>query len=147
MRRFIQEGGSLYASDWAHGFIQQAMPEAMLFADEVDPTFNLRRGPGGDHPVDPVSDEMIDLMGPEQMEFHFTDMFTIVHSTNDPGGQVHFEAHYTPGYDGHQGDTTPAMITYDDPLNSGFVIFTEFHNSEQATAEVERILEYMIFQL
>ncbi len=148
MRRFVQEGGSLYASDWAHDFVQEAMPEAMLFADDVDSSMvSPRSGPGGDHPVDPVSDEMINLMGPEQMEFDFTGAFAIVSDINEPGGEVQFEAHYEPGYDGHEGDTTPAMITYDDPLGSGFVIYTEFHNSAQATDEVEDILEYMIFQL
>ncbi len=149
MRRFVQEGGSLYASDRANDFIQEAMPEAMLFASDVDPDASSNSwvgSPGGDYPTRAVSDDMIDIFGDEPSDFDFTGGFAVVSSINDPGGQVLFETQYPEFYDG-QGEWSPSMIAYDDPLGSGFMIFTEFHNSNQATDDVEEILEYIIFQL
>ena len=159
-RRFVEEGGSLYASDLSWRTVQNSMPESVIFAGE-DPD-NPGSTPSGD-PVsagitdsqtvmaDVVSTEMLNVLGTDEIEiyYNFSSVGTIA-APADPGGVAHFRADievsssdYTDGIK----EDAPLMVTFDDPLGSGFMIYTSFHNSQQASDDIMNVLEYMVFQL
>ena len=155
-RRFVEEGGSLYASDLSWDVIQDSIPEAMKFALE-DEGENATITDSQTVMADVVSDEMLDVLGSDEVEIYYNlGSVGTIDEAAEVGGTVHFRADlnvsgFTDAFDNAYPDgikyDAPLMATYDEPLGSGFVIYTSFHNSQQASQDIMDIMEYMIFQL
>lgn len=95
--------------------------------------------------------EMQTLLGETTTEFTFdTSGWTMVpmEEVTNPGTTIHFSigADDVPGSaDGYNG--AAVVVSYDDPIGDGRIIYTSFHNSEQITGNMMEIMEFMIFQL
>ncbi len=159
-RRFVEEGGSLYASDLSWRTVQNSMPESVIFATE-DPDNPGTALDGGTVSAgmtssqtvmaDVVSDEMLNVLGTDEIEivYNLGGVGTVAEPAAS-GGVAHFRADLNvtgTGYPDGIKENAPLMVTYDDPLGSGFMIYTSFHNSQQASDDIMDVLEYMIFQL
>ena len=133
IRRYVEEGNSLYASDWASRFVRDTIPEAMTFSDST----------GGSQSVTAqvVSDEMQLLLQSDTAEVNFNLGGWHMMSDVGPATQVQFRGNVEGAED------IPFMAIYDDPIGGGRAIYTSFHNNSQATSDMEDILEFMIFQL
>ncbi len=145
INRFVEEGGSFYASDRADEWIYESMPDIFHFESDTG------LGGASADPVyaDAVSDAMQLILDDNSMEFQFdTNGWTIVSGGVDPDRTTtHFNAPVVPTGGSNTFEDASLITTYNDPLNDGTVVFTSFHNSAQADDEMEAILEHLIFQL
>ena len=133
VRRYVEEGNSLYASDLADNYIKDTLPGAMNFYSGSVAT--------GTYTADVVSPEMLDLLGTDTIDIELNSAGWSLVESLGPASEAHFRA------DAGSVDDAPLMSTYDDPIGGGRAIFTSFHNSAQATGDMQDILEFMIFQL
>ncbi len=164
LRLFVEDGNSVYASDRAHPWVHQAIPGAIPFELDYDPDdvendpaefrgdiqTGAPAGDSGDVIAEVLSDEMLDLLQEDTVEFVFdTPNWTIVAEDElGPTGTAHFriDTDISWGGDGTY-ENASVVTTYDDPIGNGRVIYTSFHNSAQVTDDMMEILEYMVFQL
>ncbi len=148
VRRFVEEGGSLYGSDLAWDVVQRSVPEAMTFVNVTgDGQGSPFVGSGSQTVIaDVTSTQMEDMLGQDTVEIYFNTGFAVIEEIAESGGTAHFSGHINAS-GVHDGQYFPLMADYQDPLGNGYLIYTSFHNSAQATGDVQQILEYMIFQL
>ena len=99
---------------------------------------------------------MLDVRGMDEVEIDYNvGNVGTIDAPADTGGVAHFRADLEVSSIGAAADAypdgikydAPLMVTADEPVGSGFVLFTSFHNSPQASQEVIDISEHMIFQL
>ncbi|TXD36073.1 carboxypeptidase regulatory-like domain-containing protein [Lujinxingia vulgaris] len=158
LRQFVANGNSIYASDWAHPFINEVF-EGMI---EFEGT-NLAGARVGSAPqtvnasVD--STEMQTLLNGSTASIQFSsgDVQWVVARSVGPNAQVHFSADVTrcsPSCGAAQTGTSvvqdsPLLVTQREQPNYGTVVFTSFHNKEQSNLgeDMQRILEFLIFRL
>lgn len=152
---YVEAGNSVYASDWAHPFVQLGVPEVVEFYDEDDhdPTASWRGdGDGGMSVMDGnivasvTSEQMETLLGTSVVQLYLVVEWAVANQAGEDS-TVHFEAD-VPLVDGSTVYNAPMMVTYEDPsVGGGQVIFTSFHNAEQGDAQIDEIMEFVIFQL
>ena len=142
LRNFVEQGNSIYASDWSHEFVRQIFPESMTFHDPPRV---------GDDQVfaeaQVVSPPMQMLLNSATVElvYNLPGVGQVIEA--NPPSVVHFRSDVS--YDNGSGVLygVPLMTSYTDPIRGGTVIYTSFHNSAQASGDMEAILNFMIFQL
>ncbi|MBT9555178.1 MAG: carboxypeptidase regulatory-like domain-containing protein [Myxococcales bacterium] len=159
LREFVEDGGSLYASDLSWAYLEAAFPEAFdFFGDDDLPTI-----PGA-------------LDGPQQAASNVEIAATIV----DPlmsayVGVKDFTAKYGPGpliavtapgpvgsvphvmagvkfeksgaFGGYDIVSQPVVLSHEPGNGSGRVIYTTFHNEEQNDEVMSKLLYYLVFML
>ena len=146
VRRFVEEGGSLYASDRAYDVIRDSVPEAMDFWG--GPDGNPVVGASGQTvTADVVSDTMQSILGSTTAEIYFDTGLAMLEGASGPDNTIHFQATVDLSSGDQDQAELPLMADYQDPLGNGYLIFTSFHNTDDTTDDMDQILEYMIFQL
>lgn len=155
IRQYVQAGNSIYASDWAHPFIQQSLPDAIEFYNQHDDPDPSAARVGDDYTsddplvADVVSAEMSNLLGAESVPLQLTFMWVVAQEVG-PNSTVHFQGDPRIIDDMviSTVDDAPLLVTYNDPNSvEGRAVFTSFHNQAQADEVIEEIMEYIIFQL
>lgn len=168
IRDYVISGGSLYASDLAHPFIERSLPNLFDFlgndmtvtdawdgyapqiiqANVVDTRLQAALGKSTveiDFPQDPANGV-------------FSNNWSMVEGVGGAGkilvsGNAQRCAAGTfgnacPGIDGTLMNA-PLLVTYKDSGNGGAAVFTSFHNERQVAVgqDVLNILKFLIFQL
>ncbi len=144
IRRYVETGRSLYASDHAQPFVQFTLPDAFHFYNG-ETLSGPRIGNAGNAQAEVLSDEMFLVLESHTVDINFNmDVWAVVESVG-PATDPQFRA---------DAETSAGVLEdlilmgiYDDPIGNGRAIFTSFHNNAQATDDMEDILEFMIFQL
>ena len=136
VRRFVEEGGSLYASDRASDVIERSVPDAMEFGGLASVQTVQ---------ADVTSDTMHSILDTDTAEIYFDTSVDMVVEATNPGNEIHFMGDVD--ISGGGTEYRPLMTSYEDPLSDGYLIFTSFHNIDDATDDMDQILQYMIFQL
>ncbi len=145
INRYVELGNSLYASDQAHGYIEETLEDAIVFYNH-DSSSSPRVGNGSQYiTADVVSDEMQTLLNSDTTELYFNLGAWAVAEGVGPMTDIHFrgDAEITGGV----VEGAALMSSYRDPIGDGRAIYTSFHNSAQVDGEMQDILEFMIFQL
>ncbi len=144
LRAFVEAGNSVYVSDLAQPFIQKSIPEAVDFYRDGDGTSGPREGTSGqDVTADVLTAEMETLLGSDTTTISYDSPGWAVAEDGGIDSTVHFQGDVATN-DGEVEDSA-LMVIHE--AGDGNAIFTSFHNSDQATGEMEEILEFMIFQL
>ena len=156
LRQFVLEGGSLYASDLAWAYIEGAFDEAIDFYSDTDLPQTAMSGPqvAVGHQTVPatiVDPDLIAYVGTSTFPAEYGPGPLIVVQDAGPGGTVHVKGlvelddatAFVPGTK-HVG---PVVVSNRPGQNSGRVVYTTFHNDEQADELMLKILHYLVFQL
>jgi hypothetical protein len=145
LRRFVDEGGSLYASDEAYDLIERAWPD---FIDFVGDDALIDAAQIGVFENDPVPVRIVEpglraAMGIDQFDIHFRYVLWAVIADVAPETTI-----YT------RGDApTDAGIMPDVPLTVGFsvgqgrVLYTTFHQEPGIESATEQLLRLLMFEL
>lgn len=162
LKQFVLNGGSLYASDLSWAWIEAAFPDAIDFLGSND----LPSGPSNDGPQQVEGNTQVPatIKDPILAGYVGTTVFT---ANYGPGPLIAVQG---PG----SGTTThvtgvaqiknlnkkgifdPETVPHSGPLvlshqpatpGAGRVVFTTFHNDEQADAVMLKILHYLVFLL
>ena len=163
LRAYVQGGKSIYTSDWAAPFLEDAFPEVVDFLGD-DTDFQAARQGFAPQTIqaDVLTPELQGVLGRATATIEFPHMPPQV--LNDHWAiaegvginttiQIQGDAVQC-GNDANcamMGDTVvdaPLLITYQDP-SGGTAVYTSFHNERQSALnqDMEAILRYLIFQL
>lgn len=144
IRQYVEHGNSLYASDWANPYVQETLPDAVHFYNEDQGITAPRDGSDSSLMADVTSSMMESIVGSTTTQLDFTLGWAVMEGTG-PTTEAHFRADVDTGFD--IVPNAPLMVTYDDQVGGGRVIYTSFHNDAQVEGTMQEILEFMIFQL
>ncbi len=145
LRQFVQEGGSVYASDWAYNIVEKTWPDFVDFAgnDAEAETAKL-----GDAPFDidaNITDAQMALsLGQSTMELHYPLLQWAVMESVSPQTTVYVRAD-ADLIDGSTLRDVPHTIAF--RPGAGRVLFTSFHQEAGINPDMQRVLQLLIFEL
>ena len=146
LRDFVMAGGSFYASDWAYAYEDPAFPSAIDFhgtdtnpAKETGPKYGL----AGTYTGTVTDPALAAALGKATVSIAFNyGTWAFIEATSSD-----VTTHVT-GDLGDDGHTVPLIVSFKPgPGKGGRVVFTSFHNEEQATEDMGRILKYFVLAL
>lgn len=169
LRNYVLQGGSLYASDLAHPFVERALPELFDFlgddasvtqawdgyapqkvqATVTSPALQQALGRTTveiDYPHNPAQG----ILGNNWAMLEGVGAFSVAHVTGSPQRCANGSAFMPcPRVDG-QLMNVPLLASYKEAMMGGSVVYTTFHNERQQSAvsqDILTILKFFIFQL
>lgn len=158
LREFVLGGGSLYASDLAWAYLEAAFPDAFDFYGSVD----LPKTPmANDGPQQAASNVSIPctILDPKLSEYVGVGTFTakygpgplIAVEAPGPGSAVHVSAAVKfedpAPFKDYFTLIQPVVLSHQPQPGAGRLVYTTFHNDEQADAVMLKILYYLVFTL
>ncbi|MCL2694384.1 MAG: hypothetical protein FWE60_04690, partial [Oscillospiraceae bacterium] len=138
LRAYVEQGGIIYASDFALGYIQDAFPERNITRLSLPPQHTVA------NIVNPVLQAATGLM---QINVFFDlENWRLVNSPLQNDVDVHLTGTVT------GGGSTPGMIypftfSFEHGENGGMVFFTSFHQRANNTIGMRTILENLVLNL
>lgn len=141
LQEFVQKGGSLYASDYAYAYVNEAFPGFINFYD--DPYI----GYGGYVEADVVDPGLANYLNPDAppatIDLHFDLGAWVPVESVAENTQIYLRGDIETG-DGPKQDS-PLTVSFRPYADSpGTVIYTAFHNEEQLTEMQEKLLVYLV---
>lgn len=136
---YVAGGGTLYASDWAASYVDVTFPGRVIFAGKF--------GASTDAPVTAqvLEPSLQAALGATTAEIMFDLGGWVVIESAGAGTQTLISGPVQ-AYSGGTGTVTrPYAVRFSS--GGGRVTYTSFHNEAQATADMQRLLESMIFGL
>jgi hypothetical protein len=133
LRRYVEKGGTVYASDWAYAILEGA------FREQADKKLFI---PGGKQKLkaDIVDEELKELFGPEiELNFDLGSWIPAAFS----GREVTTLMSGTYATQKNGRATGPLLVRF--PVEKGTVIFSSFHNERQNSKTEERLLKHLVF--
>ncbi len=140
VKTFVEQGGSIYASDWAYVYAEFPFPDAIMFFNEALAPMGPKMGPEGPLQGQIVDQTLAQVMGKTIVDLEYDLGAWVVVQ----GGPAATRIHVT-GDVPIAGNGLPLAISHDQGL--GTVLYTTFHNEPQVTGDMVQILTYLIFEL
>jgi len=157
IKEYVENGGSVYASDWAHAIVEATFPYAIDFhGDDEHLNPNELEYEAHDHPyvgaeghihaeiLDPI---MAGAIGSTHANLFYDLASWVLPSAAGPGSSIMLQGsayYYT--QTGYQDLETNAPLAIQFSAG-GSVIYTSFHNEHQMTQDMEAALKEMILSL
>jgi hypothetical protein len=133
LRKFVKEGGTLYASDLHFNLVATCFPE---FVDNS----LLARGAKQIVKAEVVDEGLREQIG-DTIELNFDQEEWAAAALTDEGATTYLEGTFKT-QDGSE-KRSPLLVKL--PLGQGNVIFTSFHNEKQNSEKEEQLLKYLVF--
>jgi hypothetical protein len=139
LQNFVAGGRSLYASDWAFEYVEDAWPSAIDFPS--DPYI----GQSQNITADVVDSALAAYLGSTTVPITFNLSAWVVMNGVGSGTTIHISGDFVTD-DGPMTDK-PILVSFMPSTGSGRVVYTSFHYEAQITDESKKVLEYFIFSL
>lgn len=147
LREYVAEGGQIYVSDWAYDYVESAWPEALDFVGQ-DETFDAAQV--GDYGlVDAaISDAALaEWLGTNAMEIEYD--LPVWPPVIDSESYVSVHLSGTVTYRQGTAETTlpniPLLVSF--TSGQGRVVYSSFRVAKNASTDMMRVLQYMIYSL
>lgn len=141
LERFVREGGTLYASDHAFVYIDEAFPGYLQYHN--DPDFPYETPTGEQSVIADIRDSgLASFMNSPTVEIRFDlPEWVPIQSVSD-GVTVYLAGDFTRG-DGTRVNDKPLAASF--AYGKGRVVYTAYHNEAQTTEEEKKLLAYLVF--
>ncbi len=137
LERFVREGGTLYASDWAFEYIDKAFPGYIHYYPE-DPLV----GRAQSVTADIVDSGLANFFNSPTVEILFNmDSWVPIESVED-SVKVYMSADILLT-NGTIADEKPLVASF--AYGEGRVVYTAYHNEGQTTEDGTRLMNYLVF--
>lgn len=153
MREYVEGGGSIYTSDWAAPFVEEAFPDMIDWYGDDTSTSSYRTGAAPQSITASINTPALQsLLGAEQTIIDFELPGWAVISSVGPNAVAHLQGEtIVCGEDipACKEPGAPLLATYTAP-SGGTVMFTSFHNDRQQghlNEDMELILRFLVFRL
>jgi hypothetical protein len=152
LRRFVEEGGSIYLSDWSYDLLEALYPNAVDWLGD-DATHNdAEKGLAQDFLGRVQDAEMAASLGESEVNLKYELSRIAVPLSLGPGTDPLILANIRVEEEsGEAGDyfDVPVLLRYrpTDDESSGRVIYTTFHNGNDNTEDMDYVLRAIIFSL
>ncbi len=159
LREFVLDGGSLYASDLSWAYLEAAFPEAFDFygADDLPNTPMANDGPQQAMSNVEIAATITDptlaaYVGVKDFVAKYGPGPLIALEAVGPSGSV---PHVMAGvkfetggaFGGYEVKNQPVVVSHAPGEGAGRVVYTTFHNDEQADDVMQKILNFLVFVL
>jgi len=156
VKDWVLAGGSLYMSDYAWTYGEWSFPDAIEYQGD-DSVYSM--GSDGSPQLIPsdvtvtatvVDGNMAAYLGKTTMTVTFDQGPQIAPDAAGAGTFAHVVADFPPlvglgtAFD---GEDVPLVLSYVPSTGAGRVVYTNFHNDAQATADMLTLLHYLVFTL
>ncbi|NUN14860.1 MAG: carboxypeptidase regulatory-like domain-containing protein [Myxococcales bacterium] len=158
LKEFVLAGGSIYASDLSWAYIEAAFPDSFDFygTDDLPSTPMASDGPqqavsNVDVPATIVDPTLKQYVGVDSFVAKYGPGPLIAIEAPGPGAGVHvtgmvqFEG--IGAFSPNKKLIQPVVVSHVPAPGAGRVVYTTFHNDEQADAVMLKLLFYMVFLL
>jgi hypothetical protein len=139
LKAYVEGGGVLYASDWAEVYVKAVFPSQVTFLGS-DP----RVGTTGEVQATVLDEGLKRALGKEQATINFDAPNWAVIDSVPAGTQVLVRGPVTTSGGTALADR-PYMVQFQ--AGEGRVTYTSFHNEALTTADMDTLLEQLLFQL
>jgi hypothetical protein len=173
LKKFVDAGKSLYASDWAWAYIEWSWPEAVKYygveksftkgSGKPDAKVGPRQGPGptleekkNGEPALQIPTDIVDTGLADALKVAKTTLFFDLGTwvvVDSPGTwtTVHLKGKIASKTGASWGER-PLAVSFKPGNGKGHVIYTTFHNIAQkdagaSVADIKAILSYLVFSL
>jgi len=140
---YVQQGGSLYASDWAYWFIEKSYPDLLDFRGDDATVGDAFNGAPGSFIATVVDANMQGLLGSNTAEITFNYNAWAVPQTAGTQAKILVKGDMSLE-DGTPVSDSPLSVRL---LGGDRVIYTAFHNESQTTLDMDLLLLEIILSL
>lgn len=151
IKNYVQNGGTVYASDWASSVVEKSFPGKVNFygsgGDEnnSNPTSSSQVGNVGEQTAKVVDSGLASVLGKKEVKVNFDAGSWVVIDSAGNGTKVHIQGPANiSDYDSTEGTKTlqdkPYVVSFTE--GKGQVLYTSFHNEAQNTEDMEKILNW-----
>ncbi len=153
LRQYVQNGGSVYASDWAWPIIEGLKADAIdFYGDEGQNGSEATTGVEGSTEGEIMDAALESFLGQDTVQIDFDLAIWAVIDGVSVGSDVYVRGPVSIYSDPYGWDTTnigvkPLLVGMRPFTGGGYVIYTTFHYHSQPSAEMLDVLRYLIFQL
>lgn len=155
---YVQNGGSIFVTDWAYYWIESVFPGAIQFYGDPPPDGSGVYQPGEEGPakvgkLDPnvpatVESEVFRTVIGNTMSVNFNWAAWVVATGANFQSEVHILATQAPIYQApFVQQNAPLVVSYKPTPTSGTLFFSAFHAAVQPTTQMEDVLRFIVFQL
>ena len=152
LRKYVEQGGSLYVSDWAYELVEQAFPDKINFINDDLEHDAAQVAIGGAYPTR-VIDEGLQAVVGTSFEIDFAFQLGTVITEVAPDVTIYLEADMS--FRRKVGGEFIADRLTNTPVTVGFkhglgkVIYTSFHQEadEALDGPEDAVLRYLVFEL
>ncbi len=144
IRQYIQNGKSMYASDWAYCFVEKPFPEYIDFFGEDTIDGDAKVGNAEVVTASVLADDLIYQLGKNTMEINFDLGAWVVMDGVSSNTEIMIKANVHDIY-GQELPNRPVMVRFN--YGTGRVLYTSFHNEAQNTTDMDKILARIIYEL
>ncbi len=151
LRKFVETGGYVYATDWTYDLVEAAFPDAIDFLGddlELDAAQVGEPQEINGRVVDEALAEYLELSSGAEVAVDYNyDAWAVIEGVGS-GTDVLLEGDfvYKDGAD-HVGVTdAPISVIFGAGDRGGKVIYTTFHTEAQFTTDVQNTIDYLVLQ-
>lgn len=150
LRQFVEDGGSVYGSDWAYNVVEMTFPEYIDFYGDDASAHTAKKG----YPSDSVIGSVVDVplataLGTNQLELHYPLGAWVIMESVAPQVRVYIRGDApwsnTGFFQGGSLSNVPHTVSFSS--GEGKVVYTSFHQEPGINAEMERVLQLLVFEL
>lgn len=150
IRTYVEEGGRLYASDWAYDYIETVWPQAVDFMGDDQYVDVAQVGVAEYLSASIVDVALQSALGRSSVQLNLDLGAWAVPLAAGGSTRVLVEGdvHAYDPFDYTQTSAVqnaPLLIVFD--AGQGRVLYTSFHNEPQSTDDMDALLEFMLYQL
>jgi len=143
IRTYVELGGSIYASDWAHYTAEVAFPEAIDFYGNDASYQAARQGRAGNVTAQVLDDDMEAVLGTSVAQIYYDlPEWGVIEGAGT--GRVLIQGDVSLL---GSGGVSAAPLAVEIDSGDGRFIYTTFHNERQATVDMELLLTEIILSL
>jgi hypothetical protein len=145
LRQFVQQGGSVYASDWAYYVVEKTWPDFVDFAGDDSRGDSAKVGTAPFNVTAQVVDAQMALsLGQTSMVLHYPLVAWVVMESVSPSTTIYIRGD-AEIYTGATLRDVPHTVAF--RPGAGRVLFTSFHQEAGINPDMQRVLQLLIFEL
>jgi hypothetical protein len=151
LEAYVKAGGSIYASDWSHSFVEVAFPDAVDWFGDDHADMEAKVGEMGVYYANVLNEGMKKVLGSDTAELYYDLSSWGVAESVGANTEVLIEGDIV-AYDWEDWEN-PYREVKNSPLavkikpGDGTVIYTSFHNEPQTTVDMDKLLRDIILSL
>jgi hypothetical protein len=152
LRRFIEEGGSIYLSDWSYDLLELLYPDAVNWLGDDNIQNDAENGVAQEF-VGSVIDQGMAATGLDRVLLRFEQSRIAIPLELGNGTRMMIRADVMVEQNGEEElfEEVPVLLEHRplniDPARAGRVIYTTFHNGNNNTQDMDDLLRNIIFSL
>jgi hypothetical protein len=147
LKAFVENGGTVYASDWAYDVVEIIWPEAADFVgDDLEPNA-AQMGDYGSVTASVTDTSLSEFLGVDTLDILYDLPVWPPASETSGSVSVHLEGRvfYTDGQNSGVPLNSPLLFSFN--AGQGKVVYSSFRVARNASAEMVDTLQYMMYSL